>query len=175
MAQPVAEVTVVDHVTYDGGYQDSQPRGRERDLASGGSGYIPQPSLPATQEPLAPPSPATQPPIMEYMPASVPSPTFPGLEGGGQQAIGTDDGFSFMHESEVTRPVPTATVQPTHISTLPPSLPPSHSQTINSALHQPLSQYNPSYNHPPQSNTSPHVKGVKVIDGEQVLVPKGLN
>ena len=38
------------------------------------------------------------------MPASVPSPTFPGLEGGGQQATGTDDGFSFMHESEVTRP-----------------------------------------------------------------------
>ncbi|CAI8027881.1 Caprin-1 [Geodia barretti] len=140
-AQPVAEVTPVDHVTYDGGYQGNQPRGGERDLASGGSGYIAQP----------------------YMPASVPSPTFPGLEGGGQQATGTDDGFSFMHDSEVTRPVPTATVQPTHVSSLPPSLPPS--QSINSAhLHQPQPQY--SYNRPPQSNTSPDIKGVKVIDGE---------
>ena len=65
MAQPVAEVTPVDHVTYDGGYQGNHPRGGERDLASGGSGYIAQPSLPATQEPLAPPSPVTQPPLME--------------------------------------------------------------------------------------------------------------
>ena len=59
--QPVAEVTPM---TYEGGYQE---RREEKELAAGGgSGYIPQPSLPATQEPLAPPSPAvTQPQIME--------------------------------------------------------------------------------------------------------------
>ena len=65
-AQPVAEVTPV---TYDSGagYQQESTgvmltREGEKELASG---YIPQPSLPATQEPLAPPSPAAQPPVME--------------------------------------------------------------------------------------------------------------
>ena len=53
-APPTAEATTVqqgDHMTYDNGYQE------QREEITSGSGYIPQPSLPATQEPLAPPSP----------------------------------------------------------------------------------------------------------------------
>ena len=36
------------------------------------------------------------------MPPSVPSPTFPGLDG--SQQSGPEDAFSFMHDSEVSRP-----------------------------------------------------------------------